>query len=198
MRLQLIRHGMTAGNTEKRYIGCTDEPLCAQGEVQLRENAAGGFYAKPGLLCSSPMLRCRQTCAVLFPQIPVHIVEDFRETDFGIFEGKNYVELTGNADYQAWLDTGCTAAMPGGESRTVFQQRCCAAFEALLGQHATDPELTLVVHGGVIMAVLEQYAEPKQEFYAYHIQNGDVLQYQWDGTFPIRLYKETKQNQERL
>ena len=197
MRLQLIRHGMTAGNMEKRYIGRTDEPLCAQGEAQLRENAAENRYVQPELLYASPMLRCRQTCAVLFPEMPVHTVEEFRETDFGIFEGKHFSELDGNADYQAWLYTGCIAAMPGGESRADFQQRCCTAFQELLQKHAASPELTMVVHGGVIMAILERYAEPKQDFYAYHIKNGDVLHYKWDGTFPVRLYSEKRQNQER-
>ena len=28
MEIVLIRHGATAGNIEKRYIGTTDEPLC--------------------------------------------------------------------------------------------------------------------------------------------------------------------------
>ena len=30
----LIRHGATAGNLERRYIGRTDEPLCEQGRLQ--------------------------------------------------------------------------------------------------------------------------------------------------------------------
>ena len=30
----LIRHGKTIGNMQRRYIGCTDEPLCEQGVAQ--------------------------------------------------------------------------------------------------------------------------------------------------------------------
>ena len=30
-----IRHGSTAGNLEKRYIGRTDEPLCEVGIAQI-------------------------------------------------------------------------------------------------------------------------------------------------------------------
>ena len=35
----LIRHGMTKGNLEKRYVGCrTDEPLCPGGIASLRQH----------------------------------------------------------------------------------------------------------------------------------------------------------------
>ena len=35
-KLHLIRHGLTAGNLEGRYIGSgTDLPLCGQGRAEL-------------------------------------------------------------------------------------------------------------------------------------------------------------------
>ena len=37
MKIVLIRHGATAGNIEKRYIGTTDEPLCDTGTAQIHE-----------------------------------------------------------------------------------------------------------------------------------------------------------------
>ena len=37
------------------------------------------------------------------------------------------------------------------------------------------------VHGGVIMAIMEAYARPKKDFYAYHIGNGEWLQGVYDG-----------------
>ena len=38
-----------------------------------------------------------------------------------------------------------------------------------------------IVHGGVIMAIMEAYARPKKDFYAYHIGNGEWLQGVYDG-----------------
>ena len=39
MKWILIRHGMTRGNMEKRYVGCrTDESLCPEGIAQLKQN----------------------------------------------------------------------------------------------------------------------------------------------------------------
>ena len=95
MRIYLIRHGLTAGNKEKRYIGRTDEPLCAEGIAALREISLPACE----LLVCSPMKRCTETAALLFPgQEPV-ICEELRECDFGDFEGKNYPELNGDERY---------------------------------------------------------------------------------------------------
>ena len=33
------------------------------------------------------------------------MVEDFRECDFGAFDGKSYAELNGVPDYQHWVDS---------------------------------------------------------------------------------------------
>ena len=46
-RLYLVRHGITAGNLQRRYVGGgTDEPLCEQGLAQLR--ALAHNTATPG------------------------------------------------------------------------------------------------------------------------------------------------------
>ena len=53
-RIHLIRHGMTQGNLEGRYIGRTDLPLCQQGEEQLRQLAEQYEYPTVQKLYSSP------------------------------------------------------------------------------------------------------------------------------------------------
>lgn len=189
MNLQFIRHGQTAGNLQKRYIGTTDEALCAQGRSQLAQRLAVGYYQRPELLCSSPLRRCLETCALLFPGRQPLVLDGLRETDFGIFEGKCYAELQDNVAYQRWLDSGCTGQIPGGESKAQFQARCCAAFLELLRQHDQAGQITLVLHGGVIMAILEQLARPAQDFYSYRLENGEAALYRWDGCWPVTLTK---------
>ena len=190
MRIQFIRHGKTQGNLEKRYIGSTDESLCVQGRTELEQAIRTGRYQSPQVLCSSPLLRCLETCALLFPEKSPVVHDGLRETDFGIFEGKNYPELQDSVAYQNWLDSGCTAEIPQGESKFQFQARCCTAFLDLLRQYERAEQITLVVHGGVIMAILERFARPVQDFYSYHLENGDAQSYQWDGQWPVRLYRE--------
>ena len=100
MKIVLIRHGATAGNIKKRYIGITDEDLCASGIESIHNNIKAGYYQGVQAVYVSPMKRCRQTAELIYPEYKQHIVPDFRECDFGIFEGKNYKELSGNEQYQ--------------------------------------------------------------------------------------------------
>ena len=127
MKIVLIRHGATAGNIKKRYIGITDEDLCASGIESIHNNIKAGYYQEVQAVYVSPMKRCRQTAKLIYPEYKQHIVPDFRECDFGIFENKNYKELSGNGDYQAWIDSNGTLPFPNGESMDAFKSRCLEA-----------------------------------------------------------------------
>ena len=91
MKVYLIRHGATKGNRERRYVGSTDEPLLAEEIPGLQRKdmpPAARIYA-------SPMRRCIQTAAVLYPGREPLVVDDLAECSFGDFEYCNYEELTG-------------------------------------------------------------------------------------------------------
>ena len=53
----LIRHGRTAGNLERRYIGSTDEPLCPEG----RREVSGLRAPEADRVFASPLKRCLET-----------------------------------------------------------------------------------------------------------------------------------------
>ena len=42
--LYLIRHGITEGNLDGKYIGQTDLALCPQGEKQIQQLVKAGVY----------------------------------------------------------------------------------------------------------------------------------------------------------
>ena len=175
----LIRHGKTQGNLEGRYIGArTDEPLCAEGLAALRERR----YPAAERVLVSPMRRCIETARLIYPALEPELIEDFRECDFGLFEGRNYAELNGRADYQAWIDSNGTLPFPGGESQASFSARCVAAFRALLpGLWARDT--ALVVHGGTIMAIMAEFARPAESYYDYQVKNGAGFILREDGAW---------------
>lgn len=174
-RLILIRHGMTAGNGEKRYIGMTDEKLCPEGREALEREKKQGLYPAADLLFSSPLARCLETAAILYPGQEPMIIGAFRECDFGLFEGKNYKELSDCPQYQAWIDSGGTLPFPKGESMDSFRERCAAGLEQLLALHAEDGKrqtAACIVHGGTIMALLSRFGTQGRGYYDYQCGNG--------------------------
>ena len=182
--LILIRHGKTAGNLLGRYIGSrTDEPLCDEG----REGLAGKQLPEVERLYVSPMKRCVETAEILWPgfdRTKMQKVTDLRECDFGDFENKNYKELSGNGDYQAWIDSNGTLPFPNGESMDAFKSRCLEAFARIVEEVSGAEQewiasgktgifrAGIVVHGGTIMAILEQYGYPKAAYFGYQVKNG--------------------------
>lgn len=176
MTVYLIRHGQTQGNLERRYTGSTDQPLCEQG----REALSGKRLPAVEAVYVSPLRRCRETAALLYPDMPQEAEEDLRETDFGAFEGRAYEELKDDPAYRTWLDTAGAAAPPGGESRSDVSRRTAAAFRAIAGKHGAGDAIALVVHGGTIMALLEAL-EDGHEFYRWQTANGGGFRCRWDG-----------------
>ena len=179
IELLFIRHGATEGNLHRRYIGRTDEPLCEAGVAQVEALRKQGLSVDK--LFVSPLLRARQTAELLFPQMSYTVVDSLAETDFGRFEGKSADELSGDPAYQAWVDAMCLTSIPEGESVADFKTRCCKAFAEVIEDVPDGSRVGFVVHGGVIMAIMEAYARPKRNFYAYHVGNGECLQGLYDG-----------------
>lgn len=164
----LLRHGATRGNLEHRYIGRTDEPLSPQG----RQALMGRQMPPADRLLVSPLLRCRQTAALLYPALTQEIVPGLRECDFGDFENKNWEELDGDPRYQAWIDSGGSLGFPGGESLAEFQQRCLEAFWNSVDHGDPGETLAFVVHGGTIMAILGGCGQPKRAYFDWQVKNG--------------------------
>ena len=171
MKLYLIRHGKTAGNLLGRYIGTTDEPLCEEGKKALRENLP---YPAVQVVYTSSLKRTRETAEILYPGIPLRVREGFNECDFGKFENKNYRELSGDREYQAWVDSGGILPFPEGESREEFTERTLCAFSHAVKELLEEGMMTaaLVVHGGSIMSILDQYGFPEKKFYEWQVKNG--------------------------
>ena len=171
MKIIFIRHGMTEGNLEKRYIGKTDEHLCEAGICDIEKYKTQGLYPAADRLFVSPMKRCIETAKLIYPALTPVVVDDFRECDFGAFEGKNYQELADDQEYRQWIDSNGTLPFPGGESVTDFKRRCVGAFEEYIVQ-CIENNIAIVAHGGTIMALMEHFAEPKKGYYDYQVTNG--------------------------
>ena len=162
--IHLIRHGMTAGNEDGRYIGRTDLPLSPEGLAALLELKKKYEYPGAVRFFTSPLTRCRQTLEVLYPGCTPTPVEGLAEGDFGRFEGKSLRELKGDEQFLRWME-GTDRQIPGGESTEDFRARVCAAFEAVVDTllHEGDTEAVICTHGGVITLLMQLYSLPRLE-----------------------------------
>lgn len=176
MRIYLLRHGKTKGNREHRYVGCTDEELLTEARDALERKRVRELKRGQGIekVFVSPLKRCIETAAILYPgKVPV-VVEEFRECDFGDFEYKNYQELNGNPDYQRFIDTLGRSGFPGGEDRDTFQNRCVQGMERILEEEeGNNTDMAFILHGGTIMAILDRYSYPHRDYYDWQAGNGE-------------------------
>lgn len=164
MKLYLIRHGQTAYNLQHRYTGCRDIPLSPRGEAEVR---ARGAYPPVEAVAVSPLLRARQTAALLFPRALQRVYPDLREIQLGSFEGRTAAELENDPAYRAWVEGNCLDAPTGagGESTSAFISRASAAFvqAARDAQARGETRLITVSHGGAVRAALTAFCEEKRE-----------------------------------
>lgn len=172
MKVIFVRHGKTKGNLEKRYIGKTDEDLSLEGIKEIKINIDKKLYPPADILFVSPMRRCIQTADLIYPKIKREIINNFRECDFGIFEGKNYIELIGCNEYQKWIDSNGVLPFPEGESREGFSDRCSEAFIQTIRNNYND-EITVayIVHGGTIMSILDKFTNENKSYYDFQCKN---------------------------
>lgn len=172
MKIMLIRHFATPGNEKRQYIGSTDEVLSEKTAFLKRS------YPIPEYIIASPMKRCVQTAKRIWGTdlsgCPIVLEPLMRECDFGQFEGKTYEELKSVPKYIAWLKSNGTITFPGGEEQSVFRRRSVEGaieqIEWLIEKKVQ--RAVFVVHGGTIMAVFEQLAEEKKNFYDWQVGNG--------------------------
>ncbi len=173
-KIHLIRHGATDANTLGRYIGNrTDMPLSPEGLDELRMLKESVDYPAVERVYSSPMMRCRQTAAVLYPDKETIPVDELTEYDFGAFEGMTADELEGTVEYAEWT-AGKTEAPPGGESTVNFIKRIVLGINMIVQDMMNNDitESAVIMHGGATMMLLGNTAVPRRRSVEWTSENG--------------------------
>ena len=172
MKLVMMRHGATASNAQRRYIGINnDEALSEEGRAQC---LCAGCFPAVSQVYTSPLLRARQTASICFPQAAIEVVAGLEEYDFGMFEGHNAEEMADWAAYRSWVDGNCMGTCPGGESRETYLQRTNSALLSVLeaARKRDEQQVIIVAHGGTIMAAFSTFAiaEETQDYFAWQVK----------------------------
>jgi probable phosphoglycerate mutase len=151
----LARHGQTAYNLEGRFQGQLPVPLDDTGRHQAAELAeratAHGFSA----LWSSPLLRARETAAIVAETLGLTPREDPRlmETDAGDWTDRSFADVKAHTPelFAAFIAGDPAFAFPGGESFAQQEVRVGAALDEV--ELGALPAL-VICHGMVIRAAL--------------------------------------------
>jgi broad specificity phosphatase PhoE len=155
IRLALVRHGETVGNSSIRYHGITDVVLSSLGRAQAHEARARLAQVRFDRVVASSLTRAWQTATVIAPEQPILLEEGLREVDFGRWEGLTREEIAGRdpALYAQWQQSRQGFDYPDGEAGTDFRARIGDALQRLLTMEA--PSLLVVAHKGVIGVLFE-------------------------------------------
>jgi len=154
-RIVLVRHGETDGESSIRYHGASDVPLSEAGRAQMRELARSLRRESFDLVVASPLRRSWQAAWIAGAGAPVRLEPDFREIDFGRWEGLTKQEIAERDPelHQQWEAEGLAFDFPGGEAREAFRARTLAALERLKRSGAT--RVLVVAHKGTVRTIAE-------------------------------------------
>ncbi|GAA4963714.1 bifunctional RNase H/acid phosphatase [Actinoplanes utahensis] len=198
-RIILVRHGSTPLTSQGRYSGRGDVPLTDEGEAQAMA-AAGrvvGISQDIAAVLSSPLSRCVRTAQLIADAaggLPVTVMDDLIECDFGLWEAKTFAEVQEQwpDEMNAWL-ASTSVAPPGGESFQAVAKRVRGALATVLSAYP-GKVVVLVSHVSPIKLILRDALAAGEAFLhrlfldAAGVSTMDV----WpDGNIAVRSVNET-------
>lgn len=152
--VDIIRHGEPVGGA--KYRGhAIDDPLSEKGWRQMRDAIAVG--ATWGRVITSPMRRCREFAEEVSRSrdIPLQVVDDFREVGFGRWEGKTKAELIAEdaLAFERFYQDPVGQRPPGAEPLADFIARVQSAWRGVIAEESQHHVL-VIAHAGVMRAIL--------------------------------------------
>jgi broad specificity phosphatase PhoE len=154
----LIRHGQTAWNKERRFLGRSDVPLDEDGHEQARLLAGALSNIPLEAVYSSPLARAWATAMKLGEVHGLHpqALPDLTELDQGELEGMKGSLLPDRYPdfYKAWCADPTHVRVPGGETLAECQTRAVSSLLSTLSQRATGGPVAIVSHKVAISGVV--------------------------------------------
>jgi len=206
MKLFLIRHGASTGNTPGNLIGHSDHPLTPAGEAQARAVAARLAPLGPMPVFCSDLPRARSTAGFVAetwtpPGTPADITPDprLREIHLGDLEGRSWDEFVADTDLGARLEADpYNTALPNGESLGQLSERVLAAVDDIVaaagaGEPDSRAAICVVAHDGPIRAILNHVlGVPPQNWWTLSTTHGGLSLVEWtDGWVNVRFANDT-------
>ena len=190
-RLVVLRHGSTRWNRERRYQGCVDVRLSAEGQAQAE--TAKRFLAdrRFAAVYASPLARAQETAGAIAgpPRLPVLAAPAFREICLGIWEGLDIPEVKARFPelYATWLAAPSAAVIPEAESLADVQKRVFEGLQELRAAHEGE-SVCLVAHGVTIrLLILDALGLPPERLWSISVKPTAISEIEYtDGWTTLR------------
>ncbi|MFZ7120542.1 MAG: histidine phosphatase family protein [Eubacteriaceae bacterium] len=155
MDLYIVRHGNTKWNTLNLIQGSRDIPLDKKGisESKILMEKLNKFDID--LIISSPLKRAIQTATIIGNNrnIPIEIVEDLIEVDFGVWQGLTWKKILYH--YKEYIATNTYhgyANPPEGETYDEVDIRICRFANNVFS--FCEENIVIVTHRAIIRFLL--------------------------------------------
>jgi broad specificity phosphatase PhoE len=141
--LALVRHGETDWSKTHRHTGRTDVLLTETGRAQAR--SLGDLLAEwhGTRVLTSPLSRAVETCRLAGFDGAYELVDDLREWDYGVYEGRTTVDIRSEIpDWSVW-----THPVKEGESVDDVAGRADRVIEQIRNE---DRDVVVFAHGHLL------------------------------------------------
>lgn len=159
MKLILIRHGQSIGNTKVGYISGRSDPdgLSQLGRLQIARTAYELRDLKVDAIISSPVARAKESAKILNLQFNTKIesVEWLTELHHGMFEGNFWWEIIHKipTNWRKNREDFHSAYPGGGESVADIIGRVSVGYKEFVSIHSEDKTYLMITHEAVITAL---------------------------------------------
>lgn len=154
--LVLVRHGETVGQSSIRLYGSTNVELSGLGRSQMVCVRDALHHIPFKSVVTSPLCRAYESAEIIIGGNgnQPRVVSEFREIDFGNWEGMTFEEIARNdpEGFAMYQKNAPLSIFPGGESKKHFFERIQLSASTLFP--SLEPPVLAVLHKGVIKVIL--------------------------------------------
>lgn len=195
----LVRHGLTLWNRAARIQGISDVELSDEGLRQAKLLAEKFPFDSVDAIYSSDLSRAKTTAQFIADKfnLPVQTDADFREVNFGCWEGKTFSELEKiDAErLKIFHKSPEKLLLEGAETFQQAQVRAMNAIKKLVARHESEnfSRIVVVTHGCIIRTIISGILEVplKNLWRIRQFNTGVTAIHTYDDYFTLSLFNST-------
>lgn len=173
MELYLIRHGKTSENIKGVYLGSTNPSLDEIGVAEAIEIKKKMQNLNLDNIYVSPLKRCKETAKIIFEDYKLEELDELKEIDFGLWEGKFYREISEKykIEFDSFIKDYKEFTFPNGENFKSFYTRVKNSILNI--KKSGFNRVAIVAHEGTLRVILcELLGIGIDGFYKIKLQHG--------------------------